>query len=187
VKPIRTLRVDTPLQSRPVSIYLAGAIRDGCPQDIEWREEVIEAIGDKAVLMNPLGGKHYSPQTKAWTFAGGRTPTPRSIVHHDLWCVDRADIVLANLESLADGYPMIGTMMELGRATATGALLYVIIKPGQQGLANKMFRLHPFIEDLASGVFESVDDAIDFLHCHLPVLDGRGPRISNLTYGSKQT
>src|SRR5574337_952014 len=155
---------------RKPTLYLAGAIRDTHSEDIEWRERVIEAIGKLAVILNPLAGKRYDPQTHHWTIHGFESSS-RTIVKHDFWCVDHADIVLFNFRALSQKYPNIGTLVEFGRATARGAILYAIVDPDYIGHENTgMFKLHPFLVENCAMVFDTVDEAIMFLDGHLPVL-----------------
>lgn len=165
---------------KPV-IYLAGAIRDNRPDDIEWRERVISALGDKATFLNPLGGKTYNSETREWTMSHKVPSTTKHIVPQDLWEVDRADIVIANLSALAEGYPNIGTLMEFGRATARGALIYTVLEANYAGHDNpKMYSLHPFLDWLSAASFTSVDDLIAFLHRHLDVLSGANPHFDGV-------
>lgn len=162
------------------TIYCAGAIRDGHPEDIAWREEMIDSLHTLATILNPLGGKTHHPVTKEWRMSGIPSTT-RAIVAHDLWMVDRADIVVANLKSLSEGYPSIGTLMELGRATKTGALIYLISEPGYAGHQNPgMFKLHPFLDALPAATFPSVDECVAFLESHLLVLSGQCPEFGGV-------
>lgn len=158
------------------TIYLAGAIRDTHPDDIVWRELFFASLYDQATFLNPLGGKTHNRATREWKMSGIPS-TMRAIVAHDLWMVDRADIVVANLTSLSEGYPSIGTLMELGRATKTGALIYIICEPGFNGHQNPgMFRLHPFLEGLSAATFATVMECVEFLEGHLGVLSGTHPQ-----------
>lgn len=155
-------------------VYLAGAIRDTHPEDIAWREDVIRQCAGLATFLNPLAGKKLSEGQ--WTVSGVPS-TPKLIVAQDFWCVDRADIVVANLLSLSEGYPSIGTLMELGRAT-THALIYSIISSSYVGHGNKeMFKgnPHPFIQEKSSHIFPDVPSCITFLAAHLPRLSGMDP------------
>jgi nucleoside 2-deoxyribosyltransferase len=99
------------------------------------------------------------------------------IVKHDFWCVDHADIIIANFTSLSEGYPSIGSLVELGRATARGALIYILIDSTYSGHETpNLYKLHPFLEQTAAVVFHSLDDLIAFLDRHLDVLSGADPR-----------
>lgn len=158
-----------------LTIYLAGSIRDGVDYDIYWRERVINDLSEVAKFINPLGGKKYNASTKHWTVSGIPS-TSRLIVKHDFWAVDRADIVLFNFAALSDKYPNIGTLVEFGRATGTGALIYSIIEKGYKGHENaNMFDLHPFLAENSAVVFDTLDDCVYFLLNHIPVLTGDHP------------
>jgi hypothetical protein len=150
-----------------VKIYLAGSIRDGVPEDFLWRERAIAKIPSaNTTIFSPLAGKSYDPETKKWWLYGDNVPTSRYIVHADYWCVDRADMLLVDLRSLADGYPSIGTVAEWGRSTARSILRLVTVAPNQKG-ANAMFGLHPFIAEHAAQVFTDVDQMIAFAARHV--------------------
>jgi nucleoside 2-deoxyribosyltransferase len=156
-------------------IYLAGAIRDQRTDDISWREQFIAALKEYAILLNPLGGKSYDPETNKWTMNGIESSS-RTIVQQDFWCVDRADIVVFNFLALAEGYPNIGTLVEFGRATARGALIYSIIAPTYRGHANSgMYSLHPFLAEPSCVVFRSPEDCLAFLSQHIKMLSGVDP------------
>lgn len=156
-------------------IYLAGAIRDGRDEDIFWRERVINELEEQAIFLNPLGGKRYNPVTKNWTMSGFQAGA-KVIVAHDLFCVKRSDIVLANLTALSEGYPNIGTLMEFGAAVGQGKLIYSIIEPGYEGHENPvLYKLHPFLSENSAMVFKSVEEGVAFLKRHLGVLSGAKP------------
>ena len=150
-----------------VKIYLAGSIRDGIPEDFDWRERAIKAFkGANATILSPLAGKSYDPEKKTWHLYGSHLPDSRYIVHADYYCVDRMDIMLVDLRSLADGYPSIGTMSEWGRSTARSVLRLVTVSPNQKG-ANAVFGLHPFIAEHAAKVFNDIDLMIEFAVTHV--------------------
>lgn len=164
-----------------LTVYLAGAIRDGHPEDIAWRQQAVETLSPVAIVLNPLGGKQFDEETRQWSFAGVPS-TARLIVKQDFWCVDRADVVLANLTSMAEGYPSIGTITEIGRSTARGSLIYTIIDPSFTGHENsKMYGLHPFIEQVAAAHFSSVTEALTFLKRCLRSLSGADPHFDGRT------
>lgn len=150
-----------------VKIYLAGSIRDGVPEDFDWRTRAIKAIDPRFVtIFSPLAGKSYDPQTKKWYIYGNHLPDSKYIVQADYWCVDRADIMLVDFRSLADGYPSIGTVSEWGRSTSRSILRLATVAPNQKG-ANAIFGLHPFIAEHAAKVFNDIDEMIDFAATHV--------------------
>lgn len=161
--------------SRLPTLYLAGAIRDGVEDDIRWRERVLDACQDLAVFLNPLAGKHFNAETRTWSVSGIPS-TARLIVKHDFWCVDRADIVVFNFRALSQKYPNIGTLVEFGRATSRGTILYAIVDPDYSGHENPtMFRLHPFIEENCAAIFDTVEQCVNYLRRELPCLSGARP------------
>lgn len=158
------------------TIYLAGAIRDGHPEDIEWRENIIEGLRGLATFINPLGGKKHDKKKGGWTVSGIPS-TGKLIVKQDFWSVDRSDILIFNFTGLATSdYKSIGTLVEFGRSTKSSALKYVIIPDKFTGHENgKMYGLHPFIAENASAMFETPEECLKFLRAHLPVLSGLQP------------
>jgi nucleoside 2-deoxyribosyltransferase len=156
-------------------MYLAGAIRDSRPEDIEWRERVIEALQGLPVrILNPLGGKSY--EDGKWTVSGVES-TASFIFNHDKWCVEQSDIVLFNFQALSQGYANIGTLVEFGMAVGMpGKLIYSVVDPSYTGHENvQMYKLHPFLAQPSSYVFATMGEAIEFLRRHLKVLSGRAP------------
>lgn len=164
--------------NRSIAIYLAGAIRDGHPEDIAWRERVINELRGLAVFLNPLAGKKFSEGR--WSMSGIAS-TAGLITKHDFWCIDHAHVVLANLTALSLGYPSIGSLIELGRATAHGTLIYTVIDPDYRGHENhSMFDLHPFLDQIAAAHFATVGEAIAFLRRHLESLSGSNPHFDGI-------
>ncbi len=157
-------------------LYLVGAIRDDRPEDIEWREQVIEHLEDHATVLNPLAGKTYNTETKRWTVHGKVTPTAKYIFRHDLACVRKADVIVANMTALSDGYPSIGSLMEIGAAAMLGKLIYLLVDENYAGHANPaMFTLHPFLDEAATVVFHTLPDLLEYLDHQVDMLSGRRP------------
>lgn len=161
-----------------LKMYLCGAIRDNELVDLEWREQLINTLTpymDEGILsiLNPCGGK--SRVNGRW-FIQQLPSDGRHLVSQDYWCVDRSDIIVANLTALERGYPCIGSLMELGRSTASEKLRYLVLPRGYKGHMNgDMFNLHPFLSRSATAVFHDVNDCIKFLADHVPVLAGVEP------------
>lgn len=162
-------------------VYLAGPIRDGHAEDIAWREYVLSQLKGKATFINPLGAKQYNSRDHTWTMSG-IFPEVTSLVRQDGWSVDRADIVVANLTAMVQGYPAIGTLLELGRAWARGKLIYLILCLGYTGHGNTMFSaLHPFLVDIAAARFPNEQRMVKFLKRHLDALSGKNPHFDGTT------
>ena len=161
-----------------LTFYLAGAIRDNRPEDIEWRARLGAQLNEyvtrrKIEIISPLGGKTFNPTTKEWLISG-LPSEPRHIISQDFWAVDRADIIVVNLLPMDEGYQSIGTLMEYGRSTITSKLRYVIAPPKFRGSGNAMYPdIHPFLERTATAIFSDVDTCVGFLQRHLPYLLGQ--------------
>ena len=157
-------------------MYLVGSIRDNNLEDVEWREEAIKRLSKKMILLNPLAEKHFDEETKTWDIVGVKS-SAELIFKQDKWCVDNSDIILANLLCLADEYPTIGSLLELGRAWAKEKLIYLIVPKGYKGHEQsvKMYKLHPFLHGIAAHVFNSVEESLDYLEVYLDVLNGTKP------------
>lgn len=171
--------------NKPV-VYLAGSIRDDVAADITWREEAIEAFLSYATILNPLAGQHYDYVTHKWTRHGVELfgkERAHSIVKRDFWCVDNADILVCNFMSMADGYSSIGTLVEFGRATARGCLIYTIVKAEFTGYESKTLKmLHPFLEQNSILIFHDVRECISFVTDELKAFSGAYPG-----YGRRQS
>jgi len=155
------------------TIYLAGSIRNGVARDIEWRRKAIIWLGGVATVLNPLAGKIYHPESETWTLFG-TPPSGRAIVSYDFWSVDRADVFIFDLRSLAEGYPSLGSLIEFGRATTRQALIFSVLPEGYCGHGNgSMYALHPFIAENSARVFTDMDECIRFVSHQLRALGGQ--------------
>jgi len=169
------------MAKRLPTIYLAGAIRDNRPEDAAWRELFIQTLNGLAVFLNPLAGKKFNSVTNTWSLYGHKHGTKqaggRYIVKKDFWSVDRADILVINMLSLAERYPFIGSLIEYGRATKTGALVFCIVpeKYTGHGHTAETFGLHPFIEENSAIVFHDVESCVSFLKGELLASSGIDP------------
>ena len=167
------------MAEKVLTMYLAGAIRDGRPEDIAWREKVIDALKGLPIrILNPLGGKVY--ENGQWTVSGVES-SAQFIFEHDKWCVEQSDVVLFNFRALSEKYPNIGTLVEFGMAVGLPGkrLIYSVVDPAYTGHENeRMYKLHPFLAQPSSNVFNTMDEAIEFLKKHMKVLSGRAPSFS---------
>ena len=149
-----------------MTVYLAGSIRDGNVQDIEWREHAIQQLSPYAIVLNPLAGKSYDAAAEQWTIFGEDSDA-KYIVKADFWCVDRADIILFDFRSLAEGYPSIGTLTEFGRSTTHSCLRFAILAPAYKGHNNRQFPgLHPFLEQNVAKSFLDPSHAVAFVQTY---------------------
>lgn len=137
-----------------MTIYLAGAIRDKTPYDLEWRDYATrQLVAGGAAVLNPLSGQYETTQD-GWFF-NGVPAASRTMVARDLYQLRKADCVLANLLPMADGYRSIGTLLELGVALERRQLVVLVGPPEVTG--------HPFLTELAYATFTDLDTALQFL------------------------
>ena len=102
------------------TVYLAGAIYGVSYSDASnWRNYVAKTLNPDWECLDPMKGKEA---LKNSTFIGMEYDNPlmnaRAIVDNDLFHVQQASVLLANLTILPqDGY-MTGTQLEIGYALA---------------------------------------------------------------------
>lgn len=86
--------------------------------------------------------------------------TPQAIFRRDRWMVERADVIYINfvVTRMSGGtqLPSIGCCMELAMAAQAGKHTVVVL-PGDS------CHRHPFVLAAADIIFESADEALDYL------------------------
>lgn len=144
-------------------IYLAGAIRNGVPEDIEWRNAFRAAMGGRHDFLNPCDGKkwHRGDQDEGGKLLSrwsqyGEPCINKDVFAQDVHNIKRCTVVVANMLAFDTGYPMVGTFMELGMAHMDGKLIYVITE-------NPRLVEHPFVEGVAARVFPNVERCGEYL------------------------
>ena len=157
--------------SKP-AVYLAGPIRN--EDDYIWRKQFVEEYAGKLQFRIPsdiLTHDITSANTangKLRSFAPAAYMTYRT----DLDLIDRSDIVVANLLPMADGYPAIGTLVEIGYSRAKGKLIFIV--------ADEIRKQHPFLAFGADGLYPSFEALGKYLHQYLDILNGGCPVFSKL-------
>jgi len=167
----------------PCKVYLAGAVRgDHLLEDISWRQRAIEILQDVAIILNPVAGKQYDPKGDIKWSMHGRQVYSRTVTHTDLWHVRSADLIIANLQSMATGYASVGTMVEFGAAAILGKLIYSIVVPGTKlHDTDGEFDVHPFIKTLSAAVFNTVEECLWFARAELQVASGAHPNYGRVS------
>jgi hypothetical protein len=133
-------------------LYLAGAIRDNCVEDFQWRVEVEADLSPFYTILDPLYGK--ANLGNEWTMHG-HPSTADVLVPRDLAMIHLAEVLLVNLLALDEDYPCIGTLMELGVALELRKLTVVV---GPKRLVN-----HPFVQRAAYLRVTDLHAAVDWL------------------------
>lgn len=150
--------------------YLAGPIRG--PQDYAWRKCFTDHYSGKLTCLSPsdIG---VDP-AKLRKFGGSSYMTYRT----DLALVDRAEIVVANLLPLDDGYLGTGTVFELGYARARNKHVIAVAGP--------KLKSHPFIAFGLDGVFDTWEALCKYLDEYLVVLSGYSPFFDEIKSGPER-
>jgi len=141
-----------------MKVYLAGII-DGknIEKCREWRHKVIKHYtnwkntgknyGDLCFL-NPLNGEdNVSPDGLT-----SNVPT-KAILDKDYIAIKTCDLFIAYMENFGVERPMLGTIMEI-------AFAYEFRKPIILISDNELYKKHPFICNMVSWYFDTVDDML---------------------------
>ena len=141
------------------TVYLAGLISTDFKESLTWRldaEMWLRAAGFD--VLSPMRGKKNLASESP---DGGLTSTrltPRDIVLRDYDDIDRADIILVNLETFGSPRPMIGTMFEMGFAWKIRKIVIAVAD-----LDNTTMYFHPFLMETVAHYFTTVERAVDFI------------------------
>ena len=142
------------------TIYLCGPIRGA--HDYVWRKQFVEEYKDELTFRIPSDVVTMDVE-KLRKFGPAAYMTYRT----DLDLIDRSDMLVANLLPMAEGYPAIGSLFEIGYARAKGKLIFIV--------ADNTRKCHPFLAFGADGLYPSFDELNVFFHKYLKVLEGGCP------------
>lgn len=155
-----------------ITIYLAGKMSGISLEEAQgWRNEVMSRFrmsNGLVFFFDPTEGLgQYIKQNDKLTVLGPNLPqhlySAMECFQRDLYMVDEADIVIANLKG--DHWQSLGTIFEIGYAYSRGKRVIVIADP--EDYAAK----HPFITSHATIVNNTLK-VIELLEMYLP----RNPR-----------
>jgi hypothetical protein len=134
-------------------IYLGGAIRDTA-KDKDWRGEFTRVLSEKSTILDPMQGKEWK-NGKAYKF--GWPCNDHTIYDEDEWMMAKCNIIILNLLAMDEGYPCIGSLIELGmNCKREGVLIFVISRSAE--VIN-----HPFVQRQATKIFDNTDDCLDYM------------------------
>ncbi len=152
---------------RPLVLYLAGPITGlGYADALDWRDEVRTRLAVSAPhveCVDPMRAKQHLAGIESigpHGHAGGLLNS-HAVVARDMWDVERCDVVLLNLTGARQ--ISIGSMVELGRASACGKFVIVVLSPeelGEEAYANRNPHDHLFVFELASMIAPSIAEAL---------------------------
>ncbi len=153
------------MSTQKPTVYLAGPIRG--IEDYIWRRQIVKEYQDELVF-------HIPSDIVTMDISKLRKFGPASYMTYrtDLDLIDRSEMVIANLLPMADGYPAIGTLFELGYARAKGKLIFLV--------ADGKRKEHPFLAFGVDGLYPNFEELGVFLHQYLNILKGNCPIFDKL-------
>lgn len=136
---------------RSLRVYLAGPITDADSVHEGWRAELTTRLRTKygIIAMSPMAGEDYPDR-----FGVGPKYVSQVLTTRDWWMCSKADVVLANFENSVKA--SIGTVIELGWASARGVSVLAVIPPGN-------IHEHPMIHSVATWVATDMEEAVGIL------------------------
>lgn len=146
-------------------VYLAGPI-SGLTYEgsTSWREYASRQLAEWGIgAASPMRAKGFLDDGKTITAYGsvdGRNPlaTTRAIVARDHFDVRNVDLVLMNL--LGAQKVSLGTMVEVGWATAYSKPIVLVMEPGN-------LHEHPFLDGLVGFHVADLDSGLSIVHAIL--------------------
>lgn len=150
------------------TVYLAGLISTKAPESLAWRSEAALAlIGAGFHVSDPLRDK---PNLTQCSPDGGLTTpelTAKDIILRDYHDIERADVVLVNLNDYGDPRAFggsTGTMFEIAWCWLLRKPVVAFCDLGPNGI---IMRRHPFLVEAVSHIFETWQGAVGFVkHYH---------------------
>ena len=151
-----------------LNLYLGGSIRDKNEYDVWWRKEFWQGLGSKYNILDPTSGRRCYRVTSNNYWAAMQETLQRDtnlMTEIDTFKIERANVGIWNLLAFNEGYPCIGSLVEIGIAWRSHKLVFVISD-------NVRVYQHPFIARPAAGVFPNHKEAMQFLDEYAEVLSG---------------
>ena|ERR1039458_5132421 len=157
-------------------VYLGGPITGlNYKGAVDWREGVAETLAETSPHIHCVSPmrlkKHLQDVEKLSAHAHASRhvlSSGHTVVARDLFDVDRCDIILLNLKGAE--IVSIGTMVELGRASARGKFIIVIMGDDEftssdtpESAEIKSPHDHVFVTNLASVIVPDLDEAVRIL------------------------
>jgi nucleoside 2-deoxyribosyltransferase len=140
-------------------VYLAGYIQgEVIDQCLAWRKRIREYYQHwKAkekfpiVWLDPLSGEEACEISPDGLHSS--LPT-QAIVHKDYVCVEKADLIVANMDRFGKSRQLTGTICELAWA-------WQLHKPIIMITNEEQYRDHPFLKYFSSWTVSSVDELLE--------------------------
>lgn len=149
--------------------YLAGAIRS--EEDYKWRAELSALHGERLTALIPpdilTDEKNDLKTGEEWFKTQRFRPGSYMTYKTDLKLIDEADLFIGNFLALAEGYPCIGSLVEMGYARGLGKHILIVAPPE--------YKRHPFISYTAAGAFDTIEELNSYLTHYLDTMEGKCP------------
>lgn len=142
-------------------IYLAGLINPNVPMSYEWRKEVIKNWGVYFKLVNPISSQVASSEARKTEGMLADTTDGKTIVMKDWFQIERADIILVNLDEYRSTRPLTGTLFEIAWAWK---LQKPVVAFGEDIKTD--YRDHPFVVEAVTSWHETWGEALNYIHEH---------------------
>jgi len=140
-----------------MTVYLAGFIQGTVIEKcVEWRKKlrsVYDNWNGKPYPINwldPLNGERFEEISSDGL--KGVMP-PHAIVHKDYKCVEKADLIICNMDTFGQERPLTGTICELAWAWQLHKMIIMITDEPK-------YKFHPFLTYFASWIVPDVETLI---------------------------
>jgi len=138
-------------------IYLAGNISND-PETYKWREDATKLLESEYNILNPAANKFnknlikYNKKDLEEFKKDAINKSKNILIVKDFQLVNKADIILVNLQLLTPDKPLIGTIYELAWA-------WCLKKPVIAIIADNWWCKHPFPASTFSATAETLEEA----------------------------
>jgi nucleoside 2-deoxyribosyltransferase len=140
-----------------LKIYLAHPISGLSADEVyEYYDKAVRELKDNFEILYPMLGKRYLRNEIKFKAEGYQNPvnTNHAIKERDKWMIQESDIVF--IDFTGSKIVSMGCCMELAWADLLGKHTIVVLEKGN-------IHRHAFILDSADIVFETYDEAIEYL------------------------
>ncbi|WP_298752018.1 nucleoside 2-deoxyribosyltransferase [uncultured Arcobacter sp.] len=141
-----------------ITFYLGGAMRNPNkdfmkPDELEFYKEDVEWRSRIKFVWGGVDYKFLDPCDKHKELHAKRIPVTNTMIFEsDNYAIEKSDVCVFNIEAMNDGYPCIGTLLEMGMCIKAGKPFVVIT-------SNKeVIEKHPFIATKAFMVIKDYND-----------------------------
>lgn len=147
-----------------ITIYLCGPMTGHTSDSADdWRNKAIEDLNHGFIVLSPTRVEVGKMAKEAVFTPDGfgeksNIPSmrPSAIYSRDMFDLEHCDIVLANMSDLSFGFS-IGSTYEMGYAKALKKLVLLVAPP------DNPFRVHAISSQAADTVFDTLEDALDYI------------------------